>query len=414
MAFRLLSWTTLCFLLSIAISHAVSAPNSAGVPLRIWQSIPAVYWNDSFLIGNGRLGAVVPGNAPVDVIHFNEDSLWSGGALHRVNPSAASQMPIIQSYIQRGAKEDPSLIEDAATLVSYAYAGTPVSTQHYDPLVDFTLSMNHNSDISDYERWLDIGDSTTGVYYVVDGISYEREMLASEPAGLIAMRIAANQSGAVSFSIHLDRLSASLNRWEDFTAGIGDDTTVMSGASGGLDPIVFAAGARVIASEGKVETIGDYVICTNASEAYVYFQAWTGYRKKNPKDAVLSDLASISQPYNVMRAAHVHDYQTFANRTTLNIGTSSVTQRQMTTTDRMIAMQKGAFDPEIAALYFQYGRYLLISTSRTMEKSLPPNLQGIWNSDFDPMWGCKVYNSYNESLNLRLIEFSIQQTLIFK
>lgn len=394
MAIHAFTWAALVWVsVPRALSQSMTYPDSADVPLRIWQTSPAANWNDSFLIGNGRIGAVVPGNAQTDIMHFNEDSLWSGGQLHRVNPSAASQMPIIQSYILRGITEDPELIEDAANLVGYAYAGTPVSTQHYDPLLDFTLSMDHGSDIGYYQRWLDIGDSTTGIYYNVDDVAFEREMLASEPAGLIAMRIAANQSGAVSFSIHLDRLSSSLNRWEDYTAPVGDDMTVMAGGSGGLEPISYAAGARVVASGGTVQTLGDYVICTNATEAHIYFQAWTSYRRKDPKSAVLSDLAAIKQTYSAIRAAHVEDYQTYANRTSLNLGTSSAAQKQMATSERMTAMLNGSFDPDMASLYFEYGRYMLISTSRAMDKSLPPNLQGIWNSDWDPSWGSKVQNT---------------------
>ena len=391
MIVKSLTWAVLAYLIMpIALSQAVSKPTSADNPLRIWQTSPAVYWNDSFLIGNGRIGAVIPGATPSDTMHFNEDSLWSGGPLQRVNPSSASQMPVMQSYIQNGTSEDPLLIQDASTLASYAYAGTPVSTQHYDPLLDFTLAMKHGSDIVDYERWLDIGDSTMGIYYTVGGIAYEREMLASEPSGLIAMRIAANQSRAVSFSIHLDRLAESLNRWEGYSMPIGSDTTVMGGASGGANPIEFAAGARVIASGGTVKTLGDYVICNNATEAYVYFQSWTSYRTTDPKAAVMNNLSAITQPYSSIRAAHVDDYQKLANRTSLNLGKSSTSQKQMTTSDRMMAMTNGSFDPEIASLYFEYGRYMLISTSRPMDKSLPPNLQGIWNSDFDPMWGSKV------------------------
>lgn len=178
----------------------------------------------------------MPGSAQVDTMYFNEDSLWSGGPLHRVNSSAASQMPKIQSYIQQGLTEDPLQIEDAASLVSFAYAGTPVSTQHYDLLLDFTLTMNHHGSMTDdYERWLDLGDSTTSICYSVDGVVYERELLASEPVGLIAMQIAPNQSGAVSFNIHLDRtVPESLNRWEDYIEPVGNDTTVMGDASGGL------------------------------------------------------------------------------------------------------------------------------------------------------------------------------------
>ena len=377
------------FLLAAVSALSILPPESAPNPLRIWQTTPGTNWNDSLLIGNGRLGAAIPGQVPQDVIHLNENSLWSGGPLSRVNPSAAAQMQTMQSYTQRGVIKQSEMIENVASLASYAYAGTPVSTQHYTITGDLTLAMDQSDTQTNYQRWLDLGDATTGVYYTIGNVSYEREMLSSEPLGMMAIRIASNTTGAVSFTIHLDR-GESLNRWQDYSEPIGSDTTIMGGASGGLEAIEFAVGARVFASDGTVETLGDYVVCKNSTEAYVYIQSWTSYRKASPKQAVRDDLDGITNDYYSIRTAHVADYQKYAGRVSLNLGKSSPSQKKMTTEKRLAVMNARSFDPEITAMYFQYGRYMLICTSRDMDKSLPPNLQGLWNSDLDPSWGSKV------------------------
>jgi alpha-L-fucosidase 2 len=190
-----------------ASADALPRPDSALHPMRIWQTSPAATWSDSFLIGNGRVGAVVGGNVVSDTIHVNEDSFWSGKPLQRVNPDAKAQIPVMQDDIRDGD------ISDAATLGSYAYQGTPVSTQHYDPLGDLTLTMlDPNANATNYERWLDLSDGTTGVYYTVGGKTYQREVLGSNPQDIIAMRVVSDTEGAVSFSLHLDR-GESLNRW---------------------------------------------------------------------------------------------------------------------------------------------------------------------------------------------------------
>lgn len=372
---------------------SIPTPRSADIPSRIWESSPALLWNDSFVIGNGRIGAVIGGDVASDVIHVNEDSLWSGGPLHRVNPDAASHMPLIQQDVFTGD------VVDATTLAGYAYAGTPVSTQHYDPLADLTLTMTDSDPNSTYyERWLDVADGTSGVFYTLKGVEYDREFLASEPAGVIAFRMTASKPGALSFNLHLDRLNdGSLNRWEDLTKKVGSDTIVMGGASGGYHPMQYAIGAKIVSPDGKVSTLGDYVFCKNASEAWVYVQAWTSFRKDDPVSSVLTDLAAISATYNEVRSTHVSDYQSYFNRTSLSLGTSSKAQKKQTTQERVKALAHGAFDPEIASLYFQFGRYLLISTSRA--GTLPPNLQGIWNSDLDPEWGSKYTININLEMN---------------
>lgn len=239
----------------------------------------------------------------------------------------------------------------------------------------------------------------SGVFYTLNGVDYEREFLASEPAGVVAMRMTASKPGALSFHLHLDRLNdGSLNRWEDLTKKVGSDTIVMGGASGGFHPISFATGAKIVSADGNVSTLGDYVFCKNATEAWVYLQAWTSFRKDDALSSVLADLNAVSETtYDQIRSAHVSDYQSYFNRTKLSLGSSSTAQQKQTTKERVKALAKGAFDPEIASLYFQFGRYLLIATSRA--GTLPPNLQGIWNSDLDPEWGSKYTININLEMN---------------
>ncbi|KAF2096776.1 hypothetical protein NA57DRAFT_67384 [Rhizodiscina lignyota] len=377
-------------LVSLVVSQSVEAPNSASIPSRIWSNSAAVFWNDSHLIGNGRLGAAIGGGAASDVFAVNEDSFWSGGKLSRVNPDALPYMPELQSLIKQGRTPE------AGTLAGYSYAATPVSARHYEPLGDLELYMNHSADASNYERYLDVNDATAGVYYVNDGTAYFREYLASNPGDVIAVRIAANQTGKVSFRVHL-RKGQSLNRWEDYSKKVGSDTVIIGGESEGVTGISFASGARVVASGGKVYTIGDTILCDNANEAWIYFTSWTSYRKSNPQSAVLTDLAGIKQSYSSIRAAHGADYQKYAGRVTLSFGNASSTQTQMTTAERLAEVAKGFFDPGLTALYFQFGRYLFISTSRV--GTLPPNLQGIWNEDLDPEWGSKYTVNINLEMN---------------
>ncbi|KAI6833626.1 glycoside hydrolase family 95 protein [Hortaea werneckii] len=336
---------------------------------RLWLNSPAVNWNDSFVIGNGRLGAVIPGAVDQDTIHVNEDSLWSGGSLHRVNPDAATNVPIIQDYIQNGD------IQDAATLASYAYQGTPVSMQHYDLLGDL--------------------NATAGVSYQSGNTTYTREFFASEPAGMVIAKLEADVEGFLSFHLHLDR-GTGLNCWEDSSEPVGGDTIVMSGASGGKEPIGFSAGAKIASTDGDVSTLGDYVFCRNATSAVVFFQSWTTYRKLDPRAAVVEELAAADgRAYETMHKTHVDDYRALFNRTSLDLGASTSAQRNMTTEARLTNLTS-AFDPEIVATYLDFGRYLLIATSRL--GALPPNLQGIWNSDFSPQWGSK----YTININLKM------------
>ncbi|KAK3071813.1 hypothetical protein LTR53_007984 [Teratosphaeriaceae sp. CCFEE 6253] len=368
-------------------------PNSAAVSSRLWSTSGAQYWNNSYLIGNGRLGGAIPGNIASELVYINEDSFWSGEYIYRVNQDAKSYLPEIQQLVREGR------VVEATNLADVAYTGTPSSCRHYDTLATWEITMNHSGVATNgsYERYLDIDDATAGVYYDINGTAYSREYLASNPAGVLAVRIASNTTGAVSLQARIRRApDGSLNRYEDYSRRVGNDTMVMGGSDSSSPGIQFAAGTRVVAKGGSVYAIGDTVIVDHADEAWLYLQSWTTFRKEDPRAAVLADLAAIEKTYPEIRAEHVADYQGYAHRVELNLGNSSAVQKGMTTPQR-VASANSTFDPEFTALVFQFGRYLLIASSR--EGTLAVNLQGIWNSQTDPFWGSKYTTNINVQMN---------------
>lgn len=370
-------------------------PDSAYNPNRLWDTSPAYSYADCYPIGNGRVGAMVGGSASSESIQVSEDSYWSGGLLHRVNPDAYQTVKQMQSLLTEGS------LQEATKIAGYGYQGTPVSTQHFENMGYLTLAMGHSDSVTSYERWLDLGEGVAGMYYVSDGVEYTREYIASNPEDAVAIHLTASKPGSVSFTIHLDR-GSSLNRWEAYSKAFNNNTIIVGGTSDGVSGIDWAAGARVTSSGGTIYTVGDYVFCDGADIATIYFSAWTTVRQNNPHNAVLSDLAKAAgKDYSSIRENHVSDYLKYFSRVSVNFGNSTSAQKAMTTTNRIAAICSTTFDPELAALYFQFGRYTLIATSR--QGTLPPNLQGIWNQDMDPMWGSK----YTININLGKLLFHL-------
>jgi alpha-L-fucosidase 2 len=308
------------------------------------------------------------------------------------NQDARDHIPELQSLIREGR------VLEAQRLAGYVYTGQPLSTRHYEPLGELELSMNHTAAADSYERYNDVDDSTVGVFYVKNGTAYRREYISSYPDDIVAIHISSNVSGAVSFQVHLRRGEApSLNRWEDYSAHVNDNTVVMDVHSAASTGIKAAAGAKVISSGGKVYTLGDTILCDGADEATIYFTAWTEVRKRDPRAAVMSQLATMTKLYNNIRKAHVSDYQKLAHRVSLSFGNSTKDQKSMTTAQRVGGLTNGTLDPELVALYFQFGRYLLLSSSR--QGTLPTNLQGMWNFNPDPYWGSKYTTNINLQMN---------------
>ncbi|KFY12446.1 hypothetical protein V492_03851 [Pseudogymnoascus sp. VKM F-4246] len=381
-------------------AEVLKAPNSASNQWRIWddEAGTTTAFTDQYVIGNGRIGAMFSGGQTSESININENSFWSGSFIDRINPDAQPTVKQMQQLVQQGN------FSEAEELGKLGYIGTPMSTRNYDTLGTLGLTQTFpDGNVTNYERWIDIQEAVGGTYFSVGGITYQREYIASNPDDIIAINLKASQPGSLNFNIRLDRGAwdvVGLNRHVQYSTAVNGDSVVMGGQTADAGPLVWAAGARIVASGGQISTIGDNILCRGADEATVYFQAWTSYRKKDPRNAVLSDLAAISKSYNKIRTTHVSDYQAIAGRMSLDLGTSTPKQKSQTTPHRMANIAVDAFDPELASLYFQLGRFLLISSSRpSSNRALPPNLQGLWNNVADPPWGGKYTININLQMN---------------
>jgi alpha-L-fucosidase 2 len=290
-------------------------------------------------------------------------------------------MPKIRSAVVSGS------FATAQSLSSSDYDGVPSSARNYNTLGSMVLIMNHGAAVQGYERWLDVSDATSGVYYTVDGVTYTREYVASKPADVIAIRIAASKPGSVSFSLSLKRGGAT-------SKASGSDTVLLTSDSGGDLPIRFASGARVVPIGGTVSASGSQVTCTGADEAWIFVTAWTTVRQSDPSSRITKDLQAVTKKYPDLRADHVKDYQSIYQRSDFNFGASTSSQKALTTAQRISGISQ-VYDPELAVLSLQFARYLLISSSR--RGTLPANLQGIWNSEENPMWGSR----FTININLR-------------
>lgn len=376
-------------LVAAVLADDFAAPNSKANPSRIWFPAVGKYWNDSLPIGNGRLGGMVKSDSSTELIYINEDTLWSGGPLKRINQNAQSSLKRVQQLLLQGD------IAQATLESNLGLSGTPSSMREYMPGGDFQIFFqNQTGSVSGYERWLDLEEGVAGLYYKRGGVTYKREYLVSEPAKVMAVRLTASQPGSLSFYIKFQRPSNQQNRFAEESYSEDGDTIVSKIREGSIEAF-FAA--RVHNVGGSKRQIGDQIQVVNADEAWIYIDMETNVSFNKPKDEAKRKLAeAMSSTYSEIRAAHVSDYQSLMNRTSLNLGKSTEAQRAMSTGDRRKALAN-AFDPELLSLYFQFGRYLLIASSR--EGTMAANLQGIWNNLRDPAWGSKFTININIQMN---------------
>lgn len=367
-----------------AVDNDFSTPNSAAYPLRLWYTSPAALWNNSMPIGNGRLGGMIRGATTQETISTNEDSFWSGTAMDRLNPDAQSSFKTVQQLILKGD------IAKAELEAALGLSGTPTSMRVYQPGGDLRIKYDgvNTANITGHERWLDLSDGTAGVYFrdAVTDIVYKREYIASSPADVLAVRLTASKPGALSVRVKFERPSTGQNRLVD--SSYAEDGHSLFASYSASDSVRAVTGARVRHVGGTSRQIGDNVQVVNADEVWVYSDTETSVRHpEDPLGVVKAKLAAAaSRTYGEIRDEHVSDYQALFGRAVVSLGESTAEQRKLATDKRRQALGKkgGVFDPEFVSLYFQFGRYLLISSSRP--GTFPANLQGIWNDELSPGW----------------------------
>ncbi|NIK72085.1 glycoside hydrolase family 95 protein [Paenibacillus sp. BK720] len=348
---------------------------------------PAGKWEEALPIGNGRLGAMIFGDPQAERMQLNEDSLWYGGPRDRHNPDALPNLAEIRKLIFEGK------LREAERLASMALTAIPETQRHYVPLGDLFLQFEHAGEIENYERRLDLSEAIARVSYRAGETHFVREIFASYPDRAIVIRLKADVPGQISFTARMGRERF---RYVDQIRA-EDGKIVMSGNSGGG---VRYCGVLACRPEGgSMRTIGEHLVVSNADAVLLVVTASTDFREADPEAAAIGDALRVAaSAYAQLRASHVSDYRILYDRASLSLGAESgLKARTEDTSERLANVKAGREDHGLTALYFHYGRYLLIASSRP--GSLPANLQGIWNKDMLPAWDSKFTININTQMN---------------
>lgn len=350
-------------------------------------------WNEALPIGNGFLGGMVFGGAGFERISLNEDSLWSGGRKERYNTDSSKYLPEIRKLIFEGQ------INKAQHLAALAMFAPNPHPAHYEPLGDLIIYSIHNraENIKNYRRGLDLNTAVAYVSYEMDGVTYNREIFTSAVDNVMAIRFTADKPGKIDFCVDFDR-----DRNLDSLNPAGNNRIVASGRSIGENGVSFSSMYQLLGAGGKIDTIGASLICEAADEAVIYLCARTDRRDTEHADWCNKVLNNVMEmDYEKVKKRHIDDYQKLFNRVAINLGVGSA-KDSVPTDKRLELLRSGEADNGLFALYFQFGRYLLISSSRP--GSYPANLQGIWNKDMLPAWGSKYTININAEMNYWLAE----------
>ena len=386
----------------------------AAQDLKLWYSKPAAVWTEALPIGNGRLGAMIFGGVSEELIQLNESTLWSGGPVKtNVNPESPQYLPKAREALFK---------EDYVTANAMVKKMQGLYSESYMPLGELVINQTFtNNQPSSYYRDVDIQNAISSTTFTVGEVKYTRHVFASAPDQVIIIRLSSSKKKQLNIKLS----TKSILRYRHEVTG--ENVLALRGkAPAHVDPnyyqrnkepviyedtagcrgMRFALLLKAVSDDGIIATDTNGVSITNASEITVYLSAATsfnGYDKCPDKDGKdeyqIADAyltKATSKNYSSLMSAHKADHQKYFNRVSLTINKGEGSKSNLPTDERLDAYSKGGNDPGLEALYFQYGRYLLLSSSRTPE--VPANLQGIWNKALRPPWS----SNYTTNINLQM------------
>ncbi len=360
--------------------------------LKLWYDHPATQWVEALPIGNGRLGAMVFGDPCKEIIQLNENTVWAGQPNRNDNPEAKDALPEVRKLIFEGK------YSEAQDLVNRKFISKTSHGMPYQTVGNLELSFPGHENYSDYHRELDLEKALTTSRYRVNGINYNTEVFASYPDQVIIVRIFADKSGSVSFSATMNRPS------QVNIASKGDDELILSGITSDHETVEgavqFVAHVKILTHGGVISARETSLHVSDADTATIYISiasnvvnykdiSGNAFQKA---DAYLHN--ALKKEYKQIRDHHIKDYQHYFKRVNLDLG---VTDDAKNPTDFRLKQFSSGNDPQLVTLYFQFGRYLLISSSRPGGQ--PANLQGIWNDKLFPPWDSKYTVNINTEMN---------------
>ena len=367
-------------MLAIAGSVLASAADST-----LWYRQPAANWNEALPIGNGRLGGMVFGGVAQEHIQLNEDTIWAGQKRDRSNPDGNPRaVAEIRRLLFAGK------VKEAEALAQRTMIAVPERMPQYQPLGDLQIAFEGVGDAQEYRRELNIDTAIARVGYRTGGARCTREIFSTAVDQAIVIRLECDQPGRISFTAKMDRE-------RDATArGVAPNRVILEGEAIPRDQrharepkvgVKFEGVLTALPEGGRMRVEGSNLIVDAANAVTLFVTASTSFRPR--------DTTAPKKAYTQLRADHVADYQRLYRRVALDLG--STQSSGLPTDERLKRISEGHVDPQLMALYFQFGRYLLIASSRP--GTMAATLQGIWNDKLDPSWDSKYTININTEMN---------------
>jgi alpha-L-fucosidase 2 len=376
----------------------------------LWYKHPAERWGDALPVGNGRLGGMVFGGIAKEHIQLNEDTIWNGKKRDRINPEALKALPEVRRLLFEGKAKEAETLEDEKML------GIPNRQPPYQTMGDLYIDFSGLDNATDYRRELDLATGVVSASYRVGEASCTREVFSSAPEQVIVVHISCDKPGMVSFH-------ATLTREQDSqTTVAAPDRVILDGEAKAhttfwiqpwmsperrkaemaqLEPtgVKFRAILRAVNEGGQVGVSGTEVNVSQANAATLLIVAATNYGGGDPVAGCEQYLARANKPYSDLKAAQIADQERLFRRVDLELSQPGAdpSVESLPTDERLARMKEGKDDPGLCALYFQFGRYLLMGSSRP--GTMAANLQGIWNDKFAPPWDSKYTTNINLEMN---------------
>lgn len=400
----------------IAVLLFISGKNlPAQQNLQLWYKQPAAVWTEALPVGNGRLGAMVFGGVEKELLQLNEATFWTGGPVtHNVNPESKNYLPLVRAALFN--KE----YDKADSLVRKMQG---VYSQSYLPLADLTIDQDFdNKQPTAYQRTLNISDAIHTTIFTIDNVQYKREVFASAPAQVIILKLSSsaakkiNATISTSSQVHFQNEVVSTNILA--LKGKAPSHADPSYFNENKEPVIykdpnncngmrFQLLVKALHKDGTVTTDTSGIHINNATEVVLLLSAATSFNgfdkcpDKDGKDEAKLAMdylnKTLNKSYDVLLKEHENDYQHFFNRVSLTLNNNENNKDNLPADERLEAYTKGGVDNGLESLYFQYGRYLLISSSRTPDA--PANLQGIWNKEMRPPWSSNYTTNINVQMN---------------
>lgn len=391
--------------------QATVAPHSASlqhrVPNTLWYRQPAREWNEALPVGNGRLGAMVFGGVEQERIQLNEETLWDGYPQNRNNRDALKFLPEVRRLIFEGKNKEAEALVDPHLL------GSPKRIKSYQSLGDLFLTFDGVKNVTDYRRELDLDTALcTASFNAVD--YHSREVFVSGPNNVVVVHLHADDNSAITVRVRLTRGEVTGQReWGNTNMYAPNQEVarfaksekylvlrgqVQAGPEGELSRgLRFETHLYADVAGGCVRIEDDSLVIEKAETVTLYLTGATNWNGREPEAECRDQIATaVAKGYEALRAEHIADHHRLMGRVSLDLGGSE--KANLPTDERLQAVKDGADDPGLAALYFQYGRYLLLGASRP-GCLLPANLQGVWNEYMLAPWESDFHTNINVQMN---------------